>query len=405
MTEQKPEKRNEVNILDAILVLARGKWVIVSLVLTLTIISLVVSFLWPVTYKSTAKFLPPVEQRSIGGGLGGLVGSVMQLSFGSEQIKSEAMLIVLTSRSLKEEMIRKFNLAEVYGTEVMEHTLKALDSNTQIREIREGGFGFSSIVAVELSVTDKDPHRAFEMTTFYLEKLDSTVIEINRINALESFDVIENRYLANLSEMELAENKLRDFQTQYGIIEVEEQAKALIENLGELKSQSIELEIQIAVLRQSVDPSNPELRQLERAKNEVDQIYDRYLRRTEAEAVTSDMFHPLFDLPDLGIRYMRLYRDVIVQNKVYENMYPQYIHQKMILEDKRRSIQIIEEANIPTYKESPKRAFIVIAGFLFGLILSLIIVFWRHMMEKGKEENSETYYKVNQIREALRIKS
>ncbi|MCA1802995.1 MAG: hypothetical protein LC662_11095 [Rhodothermaceae bacterium] len=405
MTEIQKEKRNEINILDAILALAKGKWIILSIVLFVTLVALVVSLLWPVKYKSTARFLPPVEQRGISGGLGGLMGSVMQLSFGSEKIKSEAMLVVLRSRSIKEDMIREFNLAEVYGTDVMEHTLKTLDSNTQIREIREGGFGFSSIVAVEISVIDKDARRAYEMTNFYLSKLDSAVIAINRLNALESYEVIENRYLANLAEMEIAENELQEFQQQFGIFEVEEQAKVLIENLGELKSRSIELEIEIAILRQSVDESNPDLRQRVRAKQEVDQLYESYLRRSDTQSVKPDVFHPLFDMPKLAMQYMRYYREVIVQNKIYETIYPQFVHQKMILEDQRRSIQVIEEPNIPTYKDSPKRAFIVIAGFLFGLIVSLIIVFWRHTMEQGRKSNSETYLKIVELKEALRLKS
>jgi len=77
----------------------------------------------------------------------------------------------------------------------------------------------------------------------------------------------------------------------------------------------------------------------------------------------------------------------------------------MILDDQRRSIQVIEEPNIPTYKDSPKRAFIVIAGFLFGLILSLIIVFWRHTLDRGRAVNSENYRKIIELKEALRLKS
>jgi tyrosine-protein kinase Etk/Wzc len=403
MNEQIPDKQNEINILDAFIVLAKAKWVIIAIVFLITLISLFISLIWPVTYRSTSKFLPPIEQRGLGG-LGGLVGNVMQLSFGAERIKSEAILVVLRSRPIKEQMIERFNLREVYGSDVQEHLLKQLGNNTQIREIREGGFGFSSIVAVELHVIDRDPVRAYEMNRFYLAKVDSVVQVINRQNAEEGFVVIENRYLANLQDMDAAETALKDFQQEYGIFEVQEQARILIENLGELKSQSIELEIQIAVLSQSVDEANPELRQLRRAKHEVDQLYESYLRQSESERSRADVFHPLFDMPALGMQYMRLYREVVVQNKIYETIYPQYVHQKMILDDRRRSIQVIEEPNIPTYKESPKRAFIVIAGFLFGLIVSLIIVFWRHTMERGREEDNPNYRKIRELQAALRLK-
>lgn len=404
MTDKSPEKNKEINLLDALIVIAKGKWTIFIIVLTVTVLSLIVSLIWPVTYKSTSKFLPPMEQRGLGG-LGGLVGNVMQMSFGAENIKSDAILVILRSRSIKEELIREFNLQEVYGSDVPEHLLKALGNNTQIREVREGGFGFSSIVAVELFILDKDPVRAYEMNRFYLAKLDSVVKVVNRMNALESFTVIEHRYKTNLRDMERAEMMLQNFQQEYGIFEVEEQAKALIENLGELKSRSIEMEVQIAVLRQSVDETNPELRQLTRAKQEIDQLYESFLRRSDTQAQQPDIFHPLFEMPRLAMDYMRLYREVIVQNKIYETIYPQYVHQQMILEDQRRSIQIIEEPNIPTYKESPKRAFIVIAGFIFGLIISLIIVFYNHMMDRSRQNDSETMHRIHELRDALRLRS
>ena len=182
---------NEINLFDVLIILARRKVFIISTVFFITLAALIISLVIPETYKSTATILPPSGQSSgIGGALGGLVGNVMQLSFGADRISSEAVLTVLNSRSIKEELINRFDLFEVYGVEYLEHAIKTLSQNTEIRDVREGGFGFNPVVAVEVSVYDREPQRARDMAAFYLSKADSVVNVMNTNNARESLEII-----------------------------------------------------------------------------------------------------------------------------------------------------------------------------------------------------------------------
>ena len=395
---------NQVDILDVLIAIAKNKFFILKTVGIITIIALIISLLWPNTYRSTSTILPPKQTSVLPSGLGGLVGSALGgLGMSSNQLSAEATLSLLKSRSLREELIHTFDLNEVYGSDIIEQLLKNVEQNTTIETIREGGFGFSPLITIDLSYDDRDPKRAQQIVHFYVTKLDSMIRSINKRYAQDSFTLINRRYLQNLEDLERAETALKDFQEQYGIFEVENQAMLMIQNIAQLKAKQIELEVQINVLQQTVSANNPELQGLIRTRDEI-------ARQIEALTLQSDdtadnyLFFPLQDIPGLSVEYLRLYREVIIQNKVLETIYPQVQYQEMLLSTSTPSIQTVDAPNLPTYKVAPKRAFIVLGGVLFGLFTSLIMVFYREAMEKGRSKDSAYYYKMKELGEQLRVR-
>lgn len=398
MKQTEPAKK--IHILDFLLVLARRKWFIIKVVLAATIIALIVSLLWPTTFKSTVVVMPPAQQRSLPGGLGGLVGSMLPLTFDSENINPEALAVILNSRSIREKIITEFDLMDVYGHRFIEQTLRQLDSNTRISLIREGGFGFSPITAIELNVIDREPERAQEMANFYITHLDSVVAVINRANIQERLNTIEKRFLQNLEDMEEAENKFREFQEKHGIIDIESQSRVLVNALADAISQKTEVEIEINILESLVGQNSPELMNLRRMRSELDRVISDLTKRGEAETQLS-IIPSLEEVPDLGLQYMRLYRDVVVQGKIYETIFPQFVQQQMLAETEKRNIQIIDYAHLPTYKDGPKRAFIVLGGFFFSLFICVFLVLLNNYIAEQRDKESDEFNKITELKELL----
>ena len=56
--------------------------------------------------------------------------------------------------------------------------------------------------------------------------------------------MLENRLNQNMLEMEQAEDSMIVFQEANGILQVEEQARAMVENIAEIKSAMVEKEIE-----------------------------------------------------------------------------------------------------------------------------------------------------------------
>jgi uncharacterized protein involved in exopolysaccharide biosynthesis len=394
------ESPKNIHVLDLLLVLARKKWFIIKVVLISTIIALIVSLVWPTTFKSTVIVMPPAQQRSLSGGLGGIVGSMLPLAFDSENINPEALAVILNSRSIREKLIAEFDLMEVYKHKFIEQALRQLDSNTRIRLIREGGFGFSPITAIELNVIDREPERAQSMANFYITHLDSVVAIINRANIQERLNTIEKRFLQNLTDMEVAENKFRDFQEKHGIIDIESQSRVLVNALADAISQKTGVEIEINILENLVGQNSPELMNLRRMRSELDRVISDLTKRGETESQLS-IIPSLEDVPDLGLQYMRLYRDVVVQGKIYETIFPQYVQQQMLAETKKRNIQIIDYAHLPTYKDGPKRAFIVLGGFFFSMFICVFLVLLNNYIAEQRDKESDEFNKINELKELL----
>lgn len=402
---RKGQEDSSVDLLDILIAIAKHKFFIAKLVFAITFIALIISLLWPHTYRSSATFLPPKQTNVLPGGLGGILGgSLGGIGMSSNQLNAEAALNVLQSRTIREELIRTFDLEEVYGSSIMEQLLRTVQNNTNISESREGGFGFSPLVYIQISFDDREPERARQVVEFYLAKLDSTVQVINQRYAQDAFDMINMRYLQNQADLARAEVALQEFQERHGIFEVEEQARILIQNIAQLKAKETEIDVQIDVLRQTVSDDQPDLRNLIRTRTAVQNQIRQLLDRSE-EGAGEFAFFPLQNLPELAVEYMRLYREVVIQNRVLEAIYPQLQYQEMMLQVNSANIQIVDAPNLPTYKESPKRAFIVLGGMLFAIFLSLGIVFYREIMERGRNSDSEQFRKLNELIEQLSLRS
>lgn len=412
MPEQKTQNSQSVNLLDFTLTAAQYKGKITLIIVSITLVALIVSLLWPHTYKSSVKFTQ--YDVSAGGGLSSLIGDFVQMPNFSDRVSSEQALIILQSRTMIDRVIDEFNLEEVYDLTIREYLRDKVSENTIITENREGGIGFSPIVSIDLSYLDKDPERAQEIAQFYIDQLEEIMVEINKSNTEKSFEMFERRYRENLEDMQAAENELLEFQNKYGILELESQLRSMIETIGEVKANMVALNVQLNVARAGMNNDASRVRELQSKRDELEEVYQNLIRKTDAEATdgqifreenggVDDIFPPLMDLPDLGLQYLRLFREVKVQEKIYELVYPQYEQQRIMLQEASSGLQIIDEPVRPTYKDSPSRALITIAGFLFSIIVAFFYVSFAEFTRKGRNNNSKSYQKYQALKKELSL--
>lgn len=92
---------------------------------------------------------------------------------------------------------------------------------------------------------------------------------------------------------------------------------------------------------------------------------------------------------------MRLFREVEIQNMIYEFIVPQLEQQELYLLNSNSGLRIIDNPDLPTYKYKPKRAYFVIAGFIFSIVVACLSVLY---LESSRREDSE----INRIKEIIR---
>lgn len=299
---------------DFIFLLFRWKRFILINFIIVVILASVISFLLPKIYYSSASVLPPKEETSLlsASGFSGL-SSVMKEFSSIKGIGSLGnrntynYLVILSSRNVFESVINKFNLIELYKVpdNSMEKAVKALGENV-IFEIQEEG-------NLVIGVYDEDANRAADIANYFVELLNQRSYELNVQESGNNKKFLEKRVKDNMDSLASAENALKVYQKEHGIYTLPEQSMAVISATAKLFADKTKQEIELDFLNSIVTPDN---KLLESAKLQLNALN----RKIE-------------QLPDLGLDYLRLYREVYIYSKILEILRPmleQVIYQEKV---------------------------------------------------------------------------
>ncbi len=388
-----------MDLLDCLLIITRNRWLIFKNVLIISMLSLVISLIIPKTYKPTATLFPV---GSDGGGISSLLSGYSLNVFERSVVIPEAYRVILRSQGLYDTLIEKFDLFEVYDVKYKEQIYLELEENIQLEVDRELGIGYSPIAAIIVSVVDEDPQRATDMTNFCVSYLYDKVKDLNSFYIDKKFKFVEDHYLKNLAEMNAAETKMQSFQEKYGLIEIDEQIKLMIQSLAALESEKEKLEIELGVIGKSLGPSNPVYKNLQTNLDVLKSRIEGLKSGAEYTDTGSIIFYPTGTLPELAMEYFALYRDLEVNKTIYEMLAVQYEQTKIQVGKDIPSVLILDYAKVPTYKYKPKRILIVLSGFIVSLLISVAYVFFMDFFHKQKDEDSSVFSKMDEIRSMIR---
>ncbi len=385
--ERTDGKQVEVGVWDYFYVIYKWRKFILVNVFILTLVAVIVALLLPVQYKATATVIAP-QRSDIFGGLGGIISqSVREFApflrgLAGNQPPIFTYLAILNSRTAMEKVVEKFNLIKVYDIKdsSMEKAVKKLRGNTDF-EIDENG-------VLVINVYDEDRKRAADMANYFVEVLNELNIKLNTEEARNRRMIIERRYLQNLEDLKSAEDTLKKFQQKYGIYYLPEQTKAAVTAAAELEAQIIAEEVKLGILRRQLGEDAPEVRV---AKIQIEEMRKRLNQMKEGnDKIKNEMslFVPFKDVPELGLKYLRLYRDYEIQNKLLEFILPLYEQAKIEEQRDVPVVQVLDRAVPPEKKARPFRTLIVVSvfasAFLFSILLVLVIEFILSVLEAKK---------------------
>ena len=126
----------------------------------------------------------------------------------------------------------------------------------------------------------------------------------------------------------------------------------------------------------------------------------------DSEAYTNfdknlSIFLPFKDIPEVGMHYLRHFRNVEVQNSIFKLLTEQLEFAKLKESKDTPSVQIIDVAVPPVRKSSPKRMIIVVIATFTGLLFSSGVAFtFEHINRLGSKSDVEKD-KIDQIRHLM----
>jgi tyrosine-protein kinase Etk/Wzc len=390
-----------VNVLDYLVVIARYKKLIVRFVGASILLAVVLLYLvLPRWYKSTAVVMPP-KQKNLTGLMSGFSRTTSQLrSFGlfggSDDLQQ--FQTILKSRRALIALIERFDLQRVYDIENVDDAITALAENIELKLGKED-------VSLEVSVYDTDPQRAADMTNYLVQTLNTIYAELSTAEARSNREFLERRYQQNLRDLTEAENNFKAFQVKYGAFAVPEQVKAAVEAAAKLQAEIVLKEIEVGLLQRTTSPDNPlyknALMEVEELKKQMEKMNTgKGFEKNEAQ-----VFTPLQKAPEVGIQYLRYYREVELQGKLLELILPLY-EQARIEEQRDTPNVVVLDTAVPAPRPAkPRRllitAIVAVGSFLLSVLLAFAVDALRRSADQARGEDRE---KLRYLRSQLNIK-
>jgi uncharacterized protein involved in exopolysaccharide biosynthesis len=256
-----PRTEAEISLLDVLVVLAQNKRFILRFVLGAAALAMVVSLILPVSYEGKVVLLPPAQSSSIGssllsqlGGNMGSLGSLASLAGGSLGIKnpSDMYLSLLTSRTVEDAIIYRFDLMKEYRAKYISDARKDLERHTTaVAGVKDG--------LIRLSIEDHDRKRAAELANAYVEEFRKLSASLAITEAARRRMFFEQQMQDAKVNLTNAEEAMRKTQQSTGVLQIDSQARSLIESAAVLRAQVVAKQVQIQSMRSFAADDNPEL--------------------------------------------------------------------------------------------------------------------------------------------------
>lgn len=382
---------DEINLLELLLVLVKNKFMIIGSMAATFVLAAGVTLLLPNIYTSTARLLPPQQER---GGLSAMMAGMGDLAalagISAGGSSGELFVGMLQSRTVADAVIDQFDLMTVYDQKYRTEMYGKLNKLVNISLGRRDGI-------ITISVDDEDPARAAAIANAYVEELKKLNVRLNLSNAGRERVFLEERLALVQVDLARAEDNLREFQETNKAIKLDSQASAIIEAISRLRGELASKEVELGVLLTFQTEQNPEVKSL---REGIAQLKSQLRRLEESPAgskISDDIFIATSNVPDLGIQYARFLRDFKVQETLFELLTKQYEVAKINEAKNTSSLQVLDEGAVPDKKSKPKRAMIVLlATFAVGFC-AVLFAFVREYGQRMDEEDRQRWSEIRRM--------
>jgi uncharacterized protein involved in exopolysaccharide biosynthesis len=322
----------------------------------------VVSFILPSWYTASTTIFPPEQttmmpyamlmQQLSAPLLGPVAGGAAPGTIYIEMLKS---------RTVCEQIITEYDLMKRYKAKRIEEAIDGLHSHL--------GFTLQDNGLLFMTVEDRDPQRAADMANRMVELLDQTTRKLKETSAARTAEFVHRQLVERQRMLAQAEDSLKTFQQAHNTVDMDEQLKSAMDIVTTLSSRAIALETEMQIMTHYTSTNSEEYQRKQTEYNEV----VAQLRKLKADTkggnhdLVRSFIPTLQDVPDVALQYLRLKREVEIQNNVFTMLTSEY--EKARIEEARDTptVQVLDQAEKPSLRSRPKRKILTLVGGLLGL--------------------------------------
>lgn len=376
------QDKNKYEFLDyLVLFTKRKKFLIGTTFLFMVLFYLVVYFFVEERFDATATIVPS-QDNSISG-LASTLGGISDLPFDLGGISSNPEIglynTILYSRSNLERVIEKFNLWEVYNLDKsvpkdVKRAREALFNSINTEETDDGSY----VIVVSMP----NPELAADVTNDLVEYLNNKIIELKVKKSRNNRIFLGERLREVRRNLKNAEDSLKIFQKQSGMLNPEEQIKGIISVYSQFEQQLIIKEAQKQILQEILSTNSPKIKSLD---SEIE-FLGKKINELKKDGKNNSIFVPYASIPEKAVDYYRYFREVEINGTILQFVLPLYEQAKLEEQKEIPVIQIIDYAIPPEEKSYPPRTLFTL---LWGILIFLVLFSYLLLKENKNIANSE----------------
>jgi len=368
-----PLEEEDLTFLDVLLIITQRKKLLGVVTAICTGIALMLAFTLPQSYTATVIILPPQVNTSMGSmlanqleGMGSAVSGMAGSMLGMKNI-NDMYVSMLKSHTVEDAVIQRYGLQSEYRKANLAEARKSLEHHTKIDGSTKDGL-------IRLNFTDHNPNRAAEIANGYVERFRDLSQHLAITEASQRRVIFENQLEKTKTDLENADEALKRTQLSTGMVQIDGQARAMIDSAARLRAQIVAKEVQIEAMRSYAGDENPALTE---AQTELDGLRAQFNKLVGSKGGSADdVFLPKGEVPQAGLEYVRRLRDVKYYEAIFDVLAKQLELAKLDEAREGAFIQVVDPALPPEEKSFPKRGLFALGGlalgFTFGVMLALL---------------------------------
>jgi uncharacterized protein involved in exopolysaccharide biosynthesis len=364
---------SEVSLLDVLILLLARKRFILRFVVGSALLATIVVYLLPVRYEAKVTLLPPPQNSSVGsslmgqmGGLGAL-GALGSLASGGLNLKNPADMYVslLTSRTIEDAMIVRFGLMNEYSEKRMSDARKEFERRSTVVAGAKDGL-------IRITLEDRHAARAAELANGYVDEFRKLSQSLAITEAARRRLFFEKQLQQAKEKLTDAENDMSKIQQSTGVLEIDSQARALIESAAVLRGQVVAKQVEIEGMRSFATDDNPSL---VLAKQELGALQTQLAKLAGSQQDDgSDLNLSKGRVTQAGMEYLRRFRELKYQETVFELLAKEFEVAKLDEAREGAIVQVVDAAVPPDKKSWPPRLLMVLGATVLACLAAVLWV-------------------------------
>lgn len=356
-----------INLFEYFLAILKYKEFVIKTTLAAMLIATVVSIIIPSLYLAETKILPPQGgSSSMASVFATQMGGVISPATFGIKNTNDLYIALLKTRGVSDYVATKLDLMKSYKVESRETMREILKQGLRVQDDRRSGI-------IIIGFTHRNPQIAADIVNAYVEGLQNLNNSLAVTEASQRRLFFEDQLKIAKENLIRSEDSLKSFQQRTGTIKIDDETKAVMGTVAEMRAKVSAKEVELRVMRAYATAQNPDMQRLQ---TETSALKEELLKLESKTGLDDDSLPTVGKMSALGTEYVRKMRDYRYSESLYEIFMRQFEAAKLDEAKDAALVQIVEKAEVPESRISPKRRNIVFrtGALVFLFSIGLVIL-------------------------------